>query len=91
VFAPTGAEQDFSIYSSQPSKWAYVTGRKAGPNFPLALGPTTPYANQFGSWHSGVVMFLFGDGSVRGLKTSTAGTVLGLLAARNDGQVIPES
>ena len=89
--AATGAEQDFSIYSSQPGKWAFVTGRKAGSNFPLALGPTTPYANQFGSWHSGIVLFAFGDGSVRGLKTSTAGSVLGLLAARDDGQVIPES
>jgi len=89
--AATGAEQDFSIYSAQPGKWAYVTGRKAGSNFPLALGPTTPYANQFGSWHTGIVLFAFGDGSVRGLKTSTAGSVLGLLAARDDGQVIPES
>ena len=89
--ASTGAEQDFSIYSSQPSRWAYVTGRKAGPNFPLALGPTSPYANQFGSWHAGgVVEFAFGDGSVRGLKTSTAGSVLGRLAARDDGQVISE-
>jgi prepilin-type N-terminal cleavage/methylation domain-containing protein len=87
--AATGAEMDFSIYSSQPGKWAYVTGRKAGSNFPLALGPTTPYANQFGSWHTSVVLFAFGDGSVRGLKTSTAGSTLGLLSARNDGLVIP--
>ncbi len=87
--AATGAEQDFSIYSSQPGKWAYVTGRKAGSNFPLALGMTTPYANQFGSWHTGVVMFAFADGSVRGLRPSTAGSILGLLADRNDGQVIP--
>jgi prepilin-type N-terminal cleavage/methylation domain-containing protein len=87
--AATGADQDFSIYSSQPGKWAYVTGRKAGSNFPLALGPTTPYANQFGSWHTGVVMFAFGDGSVRGLRPSIAGSILGLLAGRNDGQPIP--
>jgi prepilin-type N-terminal cleavage/methylation domain-containing protein/prepilin-type processing-associated H-X9-DG protein len=89
--ATTGAEQDFSIYSSQPGKWAYVTGRKAGSNFPLALGNTTPYANQFGSWHSGTVQIAFGDGSVRGLRTSIAGSTLGLLAGRNDGQVIPNS
>jgi prepilin-type N-terminal cleavage/methylation domain-containing protein len=87
--AATGAEMDFSIYSSQPGKWAYVTGRKAGSNFPLALGNTTPYANQFGSWHTGVVQFAFGDASVRGLRTSIAGTVLGLLANRSDGQAIP--
>src|SRR5262245_12076940 len=87
--AATGAEMDFNIYSSQPGKWAYVTGRKAGSNFPLALNNTTPYANQFGSWHTGIVMFAFGDGSVRALRTSTAGSILGLLAARSDGQPIP--
>lgn len=86
----TGAEHDFNIYSSQPSQWAYVTGRKAGPSFPLALNHTTPYAGQFGSWHTGVVQFGFGDGSARGLNVSTPGTTLALLANRNDGQVIPE-
>jgi prepilin-type N-terminal cleavage/methylation domain-containing protein len=87
--AVTGAEMDFAIYSSQPSKWAYVTGRKAGSNFPLALGSTAPYANQFGSWHTSVVLFVFGDGSVRGLKPSIAGSTLGLLAGRADGLPIP--
>jgi prepilin-type N-terminal cleavage/methylation domain-containing protein len=86
--ASTGAEHDFSIYSSQPGKWSYVTGRKAGVAFPLALGPTTPFAGQFGSWHAGVVQFAYGDGSVRALRVSTAGSVLALLAARSDGQVI---
>jgi prepilin-type N-terminal cleavage/methylation domain-containing protein len=85
----TGAEHDFSIYSSQPSAWAYTTGRKAGPAFPLALGPNSPYAAQFGSWHTAVVLFGFGDGSVRGLKVSTPGTTLALLSARNDGLPIP--
>lgn len=87
--AVTGAEQDFSIYSSQPGKWAYVTGRKAGSSFPLALGSTTPYANQFGSWHTGGVQFVFGDGSVRPLKPSIAGSTLALLAGRADGMAIP--
>jgi prepilin-type N-terminal cleavage/methylation domain-containing protein len=87
--ATTGAEHDFNIYSSQPSKWVYVTGRKAGAAFPLALGPTTPFAGQFGSWHTGVVLFAFGDGSVHGLRASIPGTTLALLAARDDGQVIP--
>jgi prepilin-type N-terminal cleavage/methylation domain-containing protein/prepilin-type processing-associated H-X9-DG protein len=87
--AATGADQDFAIYSSQPSKWAYVTGRKAGTAFPLAIGPTTPYAGQFGSWHSGVVQFAFGDGSVRGLRVSTPGTTLAALAGRSDGLVNP--
>jgi prepilin-type N-terminal cleavage/methylation domain-containing protein/prepilin-type processing-associated H-X9-DG protein len=88
--AATGAEHDFNIYSAQPSKWVYVTGRKAGPSFPLALGTTTVFAGQFGSWHAGGVQFAFGDGSVRSLRPSIAGTTLGLLAGRNDGQVIPD-
>jgi prepilin-type N-terminal cleavage/methylation domain-containing protein len=87
--ATTGAEQDFNIYSAQPGKWAYVAGRKAGANFPLALGITTPYANQFGSWHTGVVLFALADGSVRGLRTSVAGSTLGILAGRADGLVAP--
>jgi prepilin-type processing-associated H-X9-DG protein len=88
--ASTGADNDFSIYSSQPGKWAYVTGRKAGTAFPLAQDKTTPFIGQFGSWHSGVVMFAFADGSVRPLKTSVPGSVLALLSARSDGQVIPD-
>jgi prepilin-type processing-associated H-X9-DG protein len=88
--AATGAEHDFSIYSSQPSAWVYATGRKAGPSFPLALGTTTVFAGQFGSWHAGGVQFAFGDGSVRSLRPSIAGTTLGFLAGCNDGQVIPD-
>jgi prepilin-type N-terminal cleavage/methylation domain-containing protein len=88
--AATGADHDFSIYDSQPSMWVYVTGRKAGTAFPLALTNTTPFAGQFGSWHaSGIVQFAFADGSVRGLQVSTPGTILALLSARNDGQAIP--
>jgi prepilin-type N-terminal cleavage/methylation domain-containing protein/prepilin-type processing-associated H-X9-DG protein len=85
----TGAEMDFNIYSSQPGKWAYVTGRKAGSNFPLALDRSTPYANQFGSWHTGVVQFAFADGSVHRLTPSIAGSVLGALAGRNDNLPVP--
>ena len=85
--ATTGAENDFAIYSSQPSKWGYVTGRKAGAAFPLALDANATYIGQFGSWHSGVVQFAFGDGRVQPIKTSIAGTVLGYLAQRDDGQV----
>jgi hypothetical protein len=43
----------------------------------------------FGSLHTGVCLFVFGDGSVRGLRNSLDGTTLGLLAARADGLVIP--
>src|SRR5439155_86563 len=43
--ATTGADQDFSIYSSQPSKWSFVTGRKAGAGVPLAISPADQFAN----------------------------------------------
>jgi prepilin-type N-terminal cleavage/methylation domain-containing protein len=88
--AVTGAEQDFSIYDSQPGKWSFVTGRKAGTAFPLAIGPNTTFAGQFGSWHPGVVQFAFGDGGIRAVKVSTPGSTLALLAARNDGKPIPD-
>jgi hypothetical protein len=78
---------DFCIYASKP---AATSGRLAGPATPLAVGKTDPYNNQFGSWHSGVVQFVFGDGSVHALSSSVSGTTLGYLASRNDGQVIPD-
>jgi prepilin-type N-terminal cleavage/methylation domain-containing protein/prepilin-type processing-associated H-X9-DG protein len=65
--------------------------RRAGPSWPLAINPTVAANTQFGSWHPGVCQFVFADGSVRAVKNSTPGTVLGLLANRGDGQPIPES
>ncbi len=63
--------------------------RRAGSGNPLAQDPGIVYGNQFGSNHPGLVQFAFGDGSVRGLKTSIAGTTLGFLANTKDGQAIP--
>jgi prepilin-type N-terminal cleavage/methylation domain-containing protein len=78
---------DFCIYNSLT--WA-TSGRKAGPNFPLALSPLDTPAGQFGSYHPGVTQFAFCDGRVVALRTSIPGTTLGLLAARADGQTIPD-
>jgi prepilin-type N-terminal cleavage/methylation domain-containing protein len=63
--------------------------RRAGASNPLAFSHTTVYGNQFGSYHTGTVQFVFGDGSVRGLRTSIPGSTLGLLAHRADGQPVP--
>ncbi len=63
--------------------------RRAGASWPLANNNLQTINSQFGSWHTGVVQFVFADGSVRGLATSVPGTVAGLFAARNDGEVIP--
>jgi hypothetical protein len=45
---------------------------------------------KFGSYHTAVCQFVMCDGSVRGLFHSIDPYVLGLLAQRNDGQVIPD-
>jgi prepilin-type N-terminal cleavage/methylation domain-containing protein len=63
--------------------------RKGSASNPLAFSITEPYNNQFGSWHTGIVQFVFGDGSVRGLKTTIPGSTLALLANRADGLPIP--
>jgi prepilin-type N-terminal cleavage/methylation domain-containing protein len=77
---------DFCIYAAKDDT---TVGRQAGPSYPLALSPTDPYQGQFGSWHTGVVQFVFCDGSVHQLSTATPGTTLGYLANRADGQVVP--
>jgi hypothetical protein len=62
--------------------------RAGGPENPLAQS-TTEMTWSFGSYHMGVVLFNFADGSVRPLPVSIDPNVLGLLAGRNDGQTIP--
>ena len=85
---------DGSIYNGV---WTTYSGRLAGPDDPLATGPTdvTPstrgdafYARKFGSYHSGVCNFVFCDGSTRSVRTSIDTANLRRLAVRNDGEVI---
>jgi prepilin-type N-terminal cleavage/methylation domain-containing protein len=70
-------------------------GRVAGQAYPLALGPNDndtdvqPYVENFGSYHTSVCQFVFGDGSVHALSNSTDSKILGYLAHRSDGQAIP--
>ncbi|MBA4065620.1 MAG: prepilin-type cleavage/methylation domain-containing protein [Isosphaera sp.] len=78
--------QDGMIFSGSETM-TYV--RAAGPGRELALTNTDTPLTQFGSWHTGVVQFVFGDGSVRGLRTSVPGSTLALLANRDDGLVVP--
>jgi prepilin-type N-terminal cleavage/methylation domain-containing protein len=87
---------DFCIYwgGTGASASNSSIGRQAGSNFPLVINiADTTYASNagasFGSWHTGLVQFVYADGSVHGLSTSIAGSTLGLLANANDGQPIP--
>ena len=67
------------------------------PNLPRPPGSTGTWrpgtdaiwAKKFGSWHSGVCNFAFCDGSVKAISNTIDEVTLGLLACRNDGQVIP--
>jgi hypothetical protein len=63
--------------------------RAAGPDYPLAK-TITEMSWSFGSYHDGIVQFSFADGSVRPLPVSIDPQILGLLAARADGQAIPD-
>jgi prepilin-type N-terminal cleavage/methylation domain-containing protein len=84
---------DGSIYNGI---WTTYSGRVAGPEDPLAKGPTdvSPsttadafYARKFGSWHTGVCQFALGDGSVRIVRTTIDPVNLRRFAVRNDGEV----
>jgi prepilin-type N-terminal cleavage/methylation domain-containing protein/prepilin-type processing-associated H-X9-DG protein len=77
---------DGCIYSATP---AGTTFRQAGIGHTLALGPEDDQYGQFGSWHSGLVNFVFCDGHVEGLATSTAAGTLSALATRAGNEVIP--
>jgi prepilin-type N-terminal cleavage/methylation domain-containing protein len=80
---------DGSIYNGD---WHRNFARVGGPGFPLATSPTSTVEWQrvFGSYHTGVCQFVFGDGSVRALPSSINPETLKLLIVRNDGQVIPD-
>ena len=76
--------------------------RAAGPGYPLApnqwylFPPADPPLDgnffkkyNFGSYHPGVCNFVFCDGSVRPISNTVSVDILGRMASRNDGQVIP--
>jgi hypothetical protein len=63
--------------------------RPAGPDYPLAQS-VNELSPVFGSYHTAVVQFAFCDGSVRPLPRSISPVTLGLLAARDDDQPIPD-
>jgi prepilin-type N-terminal cleavage/methylation domain-containing protein/prepilin-type processing-associated H-X9-DG protein len=74
---------DVTATPNLPPPAGYVAGTT------WRTGTDAVWAKKFGSWHSGVCNFAFCDGSVKSISTSIDEVTLGLLACRNDGQVIP--
>lgn len=67
----------------------------SGPNAANAAGPQDPNkalleVGTFGSHHTGVCGFVFGDGAVHMLSNSISPTVLQQLANRADGKLLPD-
>jgi len=54
----------------------------------MARTPKDPAASKFGSWHTGVCNFVFGDGSVKSLRVSLDSTTQAALASRNGGETL---
>jgi prepilin-type N-terminal cleavage/methylation domain-containing protein len=63
--------------------------RIGGAGHPLAFTPDDIAANQFGSFHTGVCQFVFGDGSVHAIPNNIDTTTLGYLCNKSDGQPVP--
>ncbi|MEQ1825737.1 MAG: DUF1559 domain-containing protein [Pirellula sp.] len=80
--------QDGMILSAGQSLTYY---RIAAAAQPFAINNTLPVTRQFGSYHTSICQFVFGDGSVRALSVNTPGTTAGQYAARDDGEVIADA
>jgi prepilin-type N-terminal cleavage/methylation domain-containing protein len=85
---------DGVIYSGGESQTyqrrAGFSGAPAVPSYPLAISPDVSPNHQFGSYHTGVCQFVFGDGSVHAIRNSTSLDVLTRLATRAGGEVVPQ-
>ena len=67
----------------------YVTCWGRGGAQGLTTNPREP-SQKFGSRHTGVVQFCFGDGRVRALPVTIDRRTFELLCTRGHGQVIPD-
>jgi type II secretory pathway pseudopilin PulG len=78
---------DCSVYNPDGSS---MFCRWAGKNHPLAISPSEERNGQFGSYHPGICQFVFGDGGVHPVRSSMDSVILGYLADRRDGNMVPE-
>ena len=98
-----GKNEDRSIYNGQFARvfrraaGLPTVGAPPATPFPLVTdladdwmlqSPIRETFQRFGSWHSGVCLFVFGDGSVRSIKNTVDDVTLGRLAERADGLAI---
>ena len=68
---------------------ADVFSRVAGPAKGIVADLNSSTNQRFGSYHTGVCQFLFGDGSVKPISVTTPESTMSLLIRRDDGLVIP--
>ena len=64
------------------------SARSAGLSYPLAQS-VNDTGWKFGSYHPGLCLFVYADGSVHALNSSLDPRILELLSSINDGQAIP--
>jgi hypothetical protein len=74
--------------STYDGEYHQCSTRAASRAFPLTTNPDDP-GWKFGSMHTQVVLFVFGDGHVSNIPDTIDPYTLELLNQRNDGQVIP--
>jgi prepilin-type N-terminal cleavage/methylation domain-containing protein/prepilin-type processing-associated H-X9-DG protein len=74
--------------STYDGEYIQCSSRAASTTYPLTVNPQNT-SWSFGSRHTSVVMFCFGDGHVQGLPVTINPLTFQLLGTRNDGMVIP--
>ncbi len=89
-----GTGPDGSIYSVSGQWNEYAAFRDintkmiTNPNFVTGQADNGPNKHGFGSYHTGMVHFVMGDGAVRAINTSISLTTLVQLGNRNDGTTV---
>jgi prepilin-type N-terminal cleavage/methylation domain-containing protein len=91
----SGGSSDGNIYVTEQTTW-YECHSVRDMDHPagLAKGPQDNFSasdkyKMIGSWHPEICMFVFGDGSVRGIRRTIDRPTLRMLGDRRDGEVIP--
>jgi prepilin-type N-terminal cleavage/methylation domain-containing protein/prepilin-type processing-associated H-X9-DG protein len=80
----------YNYVAAQRSAGWYLDDSKHKQTKPLMRGSDGTADIRFGSWHTGIVNFVFCDGSVRSLPINIDIDTLRRLAVRNDGLPISE-